>query len=203
MLRQLLIISFILVYSYAYTQERPVKIIDTTKANRLLLYAVNENEQDLDVKITVTGTGFRQSKGKARLIRVPATSKVNVKSLIIERGKTPSYTYELEVNDSLSRRALKKPFKLIKIEAMRPILVYLTERCVGCNSLIASIKESKYLFRTENLSDKPKMEEYLENTLKNTKTPLTSITNPIVSLGGKLYFDITTYEQLVEALSEE
>lgn len=61
--------------------------------------------------ITITGTNFRQSKARPRLIRVPSASKVHLKTLILLRGKTPSYTYDLKINDSLSRRALKKTFE--------------------------------------------------------------------------------------------
>ncbi|WP_299209852.1 hypothetical protein [uncultured Dokdonia sp.] len=202
MLKKLPLIVLLLLTFISKAQDRPIKIIDEQKANRLLLYAVNENEQDLDVMITVTGSGFRQSKAKPRLTRIPATSKVNIKSLIIERGKTPNYTYEIVVNDSLSKRALKRPFELVKIEAIRPILIYLTDTCTSCDSLIASLEESIYLFKTQPLSEQPKMQEYLEKTFANSTTPLVSLTTPIVNLGGKIFVDIETYEQLMEKLKE-
>ncbi len=202
MFKKLPLILLVLVTFISKAQDRPIKIIDEQVKNRLFLYAVNENEKDLDVMITVTGTGFRQSKAKPRLTRIPATSKVNIKSLIIERGKTPNYTYELVVNDSLSRRALKRPFELVKIEAKRPILIYLTDTCTSCDSLIASLEESIYLFKTEPLSAQPKMQAYLEKTLANSTTPLASLTAPIVNLGGKIFVDIETYEQLMEKLKE-
>ena len=183
-------------------QDRPIKITDEQKANRLFIYATNENEKDLDVMITITGTGFRQSKAKPRLTRIPATSKVNIKSLIIERGKTPNYEYELVVNDSLSRRALKRPFELVKIEAKRPILIYLTDNCTTCDSLVASLEESIYLFKTQPLSEQPKMKEYLEKSLEKSATPLASLTTPILNLGGKIFVDIETYEQLMDKLKE-
>ncbi len=201
MLKKLPIILLLFLVCTVKAQDRPIKIIDEKKANRLLLYAVNENEKDLDILVTITGTGFRQSKAKSRLRRIPATSKVNIKSLIIERGKTPNYTYEIVVNDSLSRRALKRPFELIKIEAKRPILIYQTEQCTSCDSLISSLENSIYLFKTQKLSEQPKMQEYLEKTLANSTTPLASLTTPIVNLGGKIFVDIETYEKLIETLA--
>jgi hypothetical protein len=201
MIKKLPLILLLFVVCIAKAQDRPIKIIDEKKANRLLLFAVNENEKDLDVMVTITGTGFRQSKSKPRLTRIPATSKVNIKSLVIERGKTPNYEYEIVVNDSLSRRALKRPFELIKIEAKRPILIYLTERCTSCDSLIASLENSIYLFKTQQLSEQPKMRDYLEKTLANSATPLGELTTPIVNLGGKIFVDIETYEKLMETLA--
>lgn len=202
MLKKLPLIALLLFTFISKAQDRPIKIIDEQKANRLFLYAVNENEKDLDVMITVTGTGFRQSKAKPRLTRIPATSKVNIKSLIIERGKTPNYTYEIVVNDSLSRRALKRPFELVKIEAKRPILIYLTDNCTTCDSLVASLEESIYLFKTQPLSEQPKMKAYLEKSLEKSATPLASLTTPILNLGGKIFVDIETYEQLMDKLKE-
>ena len=75
----------------AWSQERPIEIEDEQKLNRLYLYAVNTNLQAFDVGITVTGTGFRQRAGKVRMVHVPARSRVQLSSLIIERGKEPKY----------------------------------------------------------------------------------------------------------------
>lgn len=202
MLKKLPLIALLLFTFISKAQDRPIKITDEQKANRLFIYATNENEKDLDVMITITGTGFRQSKAKPRLTRIPATSKVTIKSLIIERGKTPNYEYELVVNDSLSRRALKRPFELVKIEAKRPILVYLTDTCTSCDSLVANLEKSIYLFKTQPLSEQPKMQEYLEKSLEKSATPLASLTTPILNLGGKIFVDIETYEQLMDKLKE-
>jgi len=203
MFKILLTLLLISTINLSYAQEHPLRIEDEQQANRLLLYAVNENEQAFDILLTVKGSYFRQPKGKARWIHVPATSRVNVKSLIVERGKKAIYTYEMEVNDSLSRRALKKPFKSIKIEAKKPIIVYLTDRCITCDSLISGLDSSKYLYKTKVLSELPKTEEYLRKTFNNSTTPFDTVTNPFISLGGKYYGDIGTYDELLERLNEE
>jgi len=64
------------------------------------------------------------------------------------------------------------------------------------------LEESIYLFKTQPLSEQPKMQEYLEKTFANSTTPLVSLTTPIVNLGGKIFVDIETYEQLMEKLKE-
>jgi glutaredoxin len=184
-------------------QERPVKIIDERVNNRLMIYAVNENEQDLDVAIKIEGTGFRQRAGVPRLHRVPKASKVNIASLVIERGRVPVYTYELTVNDSLSRRVVRKPSEQIKIDPKKNILVYLKEDCGSCEGLVRKLDSSYYKFRTMDLSEKPEVKDYLVRTFKYTKTPYDSITNPIVSLGGTLYSEIENYDQLVAKLNDE
>ena len=203
MLKILLPIYVMLSFTVCYGQDRPIRIVDEQKANRLLLYAVNENEQAFDIQITIKGSYFRQPKGKARWIHLPAASKVQVKSLIVERGKRAIYTYELETNDSLSRRALKKPAIPIKIEAKKAIVLYLTDRCNTCDSLIANLDKSKYLYKTKNLNDHPKTEEYLKSTFDRSTTPFDKVMNAFISLGGKYYGDIATYDELLERLNAE
>lgn len=198
--------SALLFFSFLTTisaQERPVKIVDERVQNRLMIYAVNENEQDLDVSIKIEGTGFRQRAGVPRLHRVPKASKVNIASLVIERGRVPVYTYELTVNDSLSRRVVRKPAEQIKIDPKKNILVYLKEGCTSCDSLVSKLDKSYYKYRSMDLREKPEVKDFLVRTFKYTKTPYDSITNPIISLGGTLYSEIETYEQLVAKLNDE
>ena len=108
----------------AVGQEWAIKIEEQQIPNRIALYAVNENEQDLDVMLTVSGTNFRQSRARPRFIRVPATSKVHMKTIVLLRGKTPSYTFEIEVNDSLSTRSLKKEYEIIKVRPLPNLLLF-------------------------------------------------------------------------------
>ena len=197
------ILLVFLVNISALAQLRPVKIVDERLNNRLMIYAVNENEQDLDVAIKVKGTGFRQRAGTPRLFRVPKASKVNILSLVVERGRVPVYTYELTVNDSLSRRVVRKPAEQIKIDPRKNILVYLKEGCTSCDSLVSKLDSSYYKYRTLNLEEKLEVKEFLIRTFKYTKTPYDSISNPIISLGGTLYSEISTYDELLEKLNGE
>lgn len=184
-------------------QIRPVKIVDETENNRILIYAINENEFDLDVSIEIEGWGFRQRAGVPRLYRVPKASKVNIANLIVERGLKAAYTYKLKVNDSLSRRVVRMKAIPVKIDPRKNILVYLKDGCTSCDSLISNLDRSYYNYRKMELSEKPEVKEFLINTFRYTETPYDSIRNPIVSLGGTLYSEIETYEQLLEKLNGE
>lgn len=199
-MRLLPTIILMLMVSHGFSQQRPVVIESETKANRIMLYAVNQNEIDLDVLLTVSGSNFRQSAAKPRWYRVPAASKVPIKSLIQERDKTARYRCEVEVRDSLSRRAIRKPSEQIKIKPKAPLKVYRKENCLSCDSIINGLNNSYYLFEQKNLEDEPKMKEYLVKAFENSVTPFDSITNPVIILGGKYYYDISTYEQLRDTL---
>lgn len=201
-MKTILLLSIFLFSATLVGQERPIKVVTEEIPNRLALYAVNENDQDFDVKITVTGTNFRQSKARPRFIRLPATSKVHLKTLVLMRGKKPSYSYDLVVNDSLSRRALKKEFEKIKIPPKKPIVVYLPKNCTSCDSLLTPLQQGKYLFKSHELNAKPEMQKQLQGAL-GSANPIDSLLTPIINLGGRLFTQITTYEALLEALEKE
>ena len=116
MFKKLAIILSVVCISFSATaQLKEIKIEEVKKANRIFLYALNENLVDLDISIEIEGTGIRKPSGKPRLTRVPATSKVNIMSLIVEREKTPNYTYKLNVSEELSRRVIIKESTPIKV----------------------------------------------------------------------------------------
>lgn len=181
-------------------QELPIKIVTEDIPNRLAFYAVNENDQDVDVMLTLSGTNFRQSKGRPRLVRVPGVSKVHLKTIILMRGKQPNYTYELSVNDSLSRRALKKEAKRIKVMPKKSITLYITDLCQRCDSMLVDMEKGKYKFNAHRLTERPEIKEQLKNSFPST---LDSITTPIFNLGGRLYTRIEDYDKLLETLHKE
>ena len=197
------IIFFLLIIGNAYGQNSDIKITDEIKNNRLSVYALNQSETDYDVKINITGKNIRQSSAKPRFIRVPAASKVLLKSLIIERKKQPSYTYELEVNDSLSRRALKPSAKPIRINPKKQIVVYLSDYCQTCDTILSGLNNSKYIFSTINLTEKPDVKERMKTYLEGTIPSLDTLVNPVISLGGVLHTKIDNYNLLLEELKKK
>lgn len=200
----LFFVLFALITKVAYAQEVPIEIEEEKVNNRLLLYAVNKNLKDYDVSIEVEGTGFKKRAGIARKVRVPATSRVNLISLVIERLHQPMYTYTLDVSDSLSRRALRKEYELIKIDPKKPITLYITDLCTTkCDSLISSLSNSVYNYKTVKLSEDENIKTQLASSLVGGAERLAEMDTPIVMLGGKMYVKIETYEELMARLAEE
>ncbi|KRO67015.1 MAG: hypothetical protein ABR84_02260 [Cryomorphaceae bacterium BACL21 MAG-121220-bin10] len=187
----------------AWSQERPIEIEDEQKLNRLYLYAVNTNLQAFDVGITVTGTGFRQRAGKVRMVHVPARSRVQLSSLIIERGKEPKYEYTLEVSSELSPRALKSEFELIKIEPKFPVTIYQSAGCAEqCTALIAALDESPYRYTHTVLADYPKVFEQISGLIVGGAERLEAMETPIVMMAGKMFLTLSTYEEVMAKMEE-
>lgn len=197
-LKTVLLLLFIGVNTYA--QDTPLRVETKDIPNRLAFYAVNENEQEFDVQIKISGTNFRQSQGRPRWIRVPAASKVHLKTIVLTRGKRPNYTYDLLVNDSLSRRALKKEFERIKIKPKKSITVYITEGCLSCDSIVDPLDASNYKYIKHFLSEKPEIRDQLKNYLP---AAIDSIKTPILNIGGRLFTQIESYDKLLAELDKE
>tara|TARA_R110000772_G_scaffold205529_1_gene316174 strand:+ start:64 stop:666 length:603 start_codon:yes stop_codon:yes gene_type:complete len=200
MLKNLLLVCFIVgSTSSLFSQDSIIKIVDEKVSNRLMLYAVNETDIDYDVTITVEGVGFRQSSAKPRVTRVPAASKVNIARLSLIKGKFLDYSYKLVVTDSLSRRALRRQAESIKVKPKKLITVYIPENCMSCDSIMKPLNDSKYLFTSFNLGEKPEIKEQLGLPISQ----LDSMQTPLFSLGGLLYPKVKNYDQLLEKLLEE
>lgn len=206
MLKQITFFAFLLFLSTSplFSQEYTVEIEDKLQANRLQLFAVNKNLVDLDVAIEVDGSGFKKREGREIYYRVPATSKVNIMTLIVERNKQALYTYKLKVNDSLSRRSRQVPFELIKIDPKKPITLFLPQNCTTkCDTLINSLNESPYLYRMVKVAEDENVKSQLSAALAGGLERLESMDTPIVMLGGKMYVMIETYDDLMARMEEE
>jgi hypothetical protein len=197
---KLVVALVVLLLTKSNAQELPIKVVTEDIPNRLAFYAINENDQDVDVMLTISGTNFRQSKGKPRLIRVPGVSKVHLQTIILTRGKQPNYTCDLTVNDSLSRRALKKDAKPVKVKPKKSITLYITDKCESCDSMLVAMETGKYEFNAHRLTEKPEIAKQLRSSFPTT---LDSIATPIFNLGGRLYTRIENYDELLETLRKE
>lgn len=201
MLKEIVFIVFIIIGNV--NAQKPIKIIEEKLQNRLVLYAENQSEIDYDVKITVTGKNIRQSSGKPRFFRVPSASKVLIKTLIVPRGKQPSYTYKLEINDSLSKRSLKRPVIPIKIKPKKRIIIYTTDICETCEEIINGLTNGIYIFESYPIAQHPKIKDRLVKALANTNAPFDSVKNPIINLAGRIFVDIDSYHSLMEEINKE
>ncbi|WP_276392121.1 hypothetical protein [Eudoraea chungangensis] len=191
------VLWILMIGSLGYSQKYKVEIVTEDISNRIAFYALNKNEKDLDVLLTISGTNFRQSRGRPRFIRVPATSKVHMKTIVLMRDKTPTYTYKLQINDSLSSRSLIKEYEEIKIDPPNNILVYITEGCQTCDSLISALDSSKYNYKKMEVEGGTSLYEQLQMSF-GPEVPLDSIVTPIVNIGGKLFTRLETYDLVVK-----
>ncbi len=184
-------------------QTSPINVVVEDIPNRLAFFAINESTADYDVMVTISGTNFRQSKAKPRLIRVPAASKVHIKTIMLIRGKKPSYTYSIVQNDSLSKRAIKKPFEKIKINPKKQITLYIPHNCTSCDSIILPLENGNYKYISFLLSENEELSRQLQRSFGANSTPVDSLKTPIINLGGKLYTNIETYQKLLDELDKE
>jgi len=191
--------------SLLHAQQKEIQVIEKVNLNKVSFFALNETETDYDVLFSVSGTNIRQSKAKPRWIRIPAASKVHLKNIYLFRDKKPAYSYDLQVNDSLSKRALKKPHVKITLPPKRKIpeknlVIYVPAPCTSCEVLIAALEKDFYAYRVVTLANNDDIVNQLSKAFPNTSIPLTEREYPIISIEGRLYTSVNSYEQLKEVL---
>ncbi len=207
-LKKALTIVFCLVVSHLSAQVGPVKVTETKSKNRIAFFAENRTFTDYDVLFEVKGSNFRQSAAKPRWIRVPAASRVHLKTIILMRDKQPVYTKTLKTNDSLSKRALKKEFEVLdipppKIKPKKQITIYTSSGCASCDSIVSQLSSKNYIFRSVSLDEKPEVKEQLGKFLAKSTQEMDSLSSPIISLDGRLYSWITSFDQMMEEVEKD
>lgn len=199
-----LAICFLLHLVVSQAQEEFVEISEERVNNRVYIYASNMSLTDLDVSIEVTGTGFRKRGGRTRVYRLPGRSKILIHTLVAERKQVPLYKYTLNVSDSLSRRVVRPEFELIKIQPKKKITLFLPDSCKAkCDSLIRPLDDSPFTYDSIKISDNEAVKTQIAGALIGGTQRLDTLTSPIVMVGGKMYIQVATYDELLEKLNEE
>ena len=194
--------------TFSYAQSGSIKVIENKSRNRITFFAENWTYKDYDVLFEVKGKNFRQSAAKPRWIRVPAASKVHLKTIILLRDKTPVYSKIFKKRDSLSKRAVKKEYTKLdipppKVKPKKQITIYTFDGCNGCDSIVSKLNAQNFLFRSVSLDEKPDVKEQLGKYLSKSVQEMDSLSSPIISLGGKLYSWITNFEQMMEEVEKD
>ncbi|MEM9076343.1 MAG: glutaredoxin domain-containing protein [Bacteroidota bacterium] len=194
--------------TFTYAQLGSIKVVESKSKNRITFFAENKTYTDYDVYFEVKGKNFRQSAAKPRWIRVPAAAKVHLKTIILLRDKTPVYSKIFKKRDSLSKRAVKKEFTKLdlpppKVKPKKQITVYTFDGCNTCDSIVSKLNAQNLLFRSVSLDEKPDVKEQLGKYLSKSTQEMDSLTSPIISLDGRLYGWITSFDQMMEEVEKE
>lgn len=197
------LLSFVLLMGFSIRAQEAIKITDSIDKNRLLIYATNQTLTDLDILLTLDGSGFRQRAGAPRRMHIPARAKVNVLSLVIERGKTPYYDYHVETFEELAARSLKfEIIELVKVKPPAPIHLIFPDTCTNCEELLAQMNEGPYDFFQRSLSDNEDMKTQLAPAFIGTTYDIDTIDTAIVMIGGKVFPQLQTYEEIIAKINE-
>nr|WP_298998792.1 glutaredoxin domain-containing protein [uncultured Allomuricauda sp.] len=203
-----MVMLFCLSATVTYAQPASIKVVETKSKNRITFFAENKTYADYDVLFEVKGKNFRQSAAKPRWIRVPAASKVHLKTIILLRDKTPVYSKIFKTSDSLSKRAVKKEYTKLdlpppKVKPKKQITIYTFQGCDTCDSIVSKLNTKNFLFRSVSLDKNPEVKEQLAKYLSKSTQEMDSLSSPIISLGGRLYSWITNFDQMMEELEKD
>ncbi len=133
---------------------------------------------------------------------------VHLKTIILLRDKRPVYTKTLRTNDSLSKRALKREFEVSyipppKVRPKKQITIYTSKGCDTCDSIVSRLNAGNFIFRSVSLDEEPEVKEQLGQILSRSTQEMDSLSSLIISLGGRLYTRITTFDRMMEEMEKD
>ena len=92
----------------------------------------------------------------------------------------------------------------IKIDPKKPITLFIPKNCsTKCDTLVSSLNESPYKYRKVMIEEDERVKQQLSGALVGGIERLDSMDTPIVSIGGKMYVTLETYEELMARMEEE
>ena len=117
---------------------------------------------------------------------------------------------DFRTNDSLPKQARKKksevvdvPSPKVKPKKKKQITIYTSKGCVACDSIIGRLNAGNFTFRSVSLDEEPEVKEQLGQFLSKSLQEMDSLSGPIISLGGRLYTGITTFDGMMEEMEKE
>ncbi len=114
----------------------------------------------------------------------------------------------LRTNDSLSKRARKKESEVLdippsKVRPKKQIIIYTSKGCSACDSIVDRLNSQNFIFRSVSLDENPEVKKQLGQFLSRSAQQMDSLSSPIISLGGRLYNRITTFDQMMEEMEKD
>ncbi len=161
-------------------------------------------------------------KGKYEVLRRVSSQETSEMAYVLESYRWKEYMrikdriqpipepFGFRANDSLPKRAGKKKSEVVDIPPpeVRPkkkkqITIYTFKGCGACDSIIGQLNAGNFTFRSVSLDESPEVKEQLGQILSKSAQAMDSLSGPIISLGGKLYSKITTFDRMMEEMEKE
>ncbi|WP_396591692.1 hypothetical protein [Allomuricauda sp. R78024] len=161
-------------------------------------------------------------KAKYQLLRRVSSLETSVMADVLESYRWQEYMrvkpqiqpipipLDLRTNDSLPKRARKKESEVLDIPSskVRPkkkkqITIYTSKGCDACDSIIGQLNTGNFIFINVSLDETPEVKEQLGQILSRSTQEMNSLSSPIISLGGRLYTGITTFDRMMEEMEKD
>ncbi|UII76440.1 hypothetical protein LV716_01250 [Flagellimonas sp. HMM57] len=163
-------------------------------------------------------------KGKYEVLRRVSSRETSEMAHVLESYRWQEYMrvkpqiqpipipLDFSANDSLPKRARKKEPEVVDVpppkvepkkKKQKQITIYTYKGCGACDSIVGQLKAGNFTFRSVSLDERPEVKEQLGQILSKSAEEMDSLSSPVISLGGRLYNRITTFDQMMEEMGKD
>jgi len=192
---------------FSQNDHKYVKLTEQKKGKRVTLYAQNTDSIPYDIFLKVETKDFRRSSNRPVLRTIPPESKVKLLTLIQLTGSEGQYNSIFVVNEVAYKLEIFKDkealeFKLDNAINNVKVDLFTKNDCSICPNAKTILNRNKIKFTEYNIDQDSTHYNNIIKAFKTKKGDNTLNHIPVLKVKDKVYNNIKTLKDFVEALKE-
>lgn len=205
---RLQLLTFLLISSIAFSQEKAVEVIYAQDEEGFTFSAKNNRNVQYELTLTITPTNLSGYKDPIKKL-VPANSTVTLTELYFVKNKKGSFEYsysfeprmtENEIAQREKRLAEKSASQISGIN--QGIVVFSKDGCPRCHFTTTYLLDNNIDFRYINTSEDVDQNRLMWELLKKDNPQLRSVTLPVILVDGEISYNIQDLKETVSNLNQ-
>lgn len=205
---RLQLLTFLLISSIAFSQEKAVEVIYAQDEEGFTFSAKNNRNVQYELTLTITPTNLSGYKDPIKKL-VPANSTVALTELYFVKNKKGSFEYsysfeprmtENEIAQREKRLAEKSASQISDIN--QGIVVFSKDGCPRCHFTTTYLLDNNIDFRYINTSEDVDQNRLMWELLKKDNPQLRSVTLPVILVDGEISYNIQDLKETVSNLNQ-
>lgn len=205
---RLQLLTFLLISSIAFSQEKAVEVIYAQDEEGFTFSAKNNRNVQYELTLTITPTNLSGYKDPIKKL-VPANSTVTLTELYFVKNKKGSFEYsysfeprmtENEIAQREKRLAEKSASQISDIN--QGIVVFSKDGCPRCHFTTTYLLDNNIDFRYINTTEDVDQNRLMWELLKKDNPQLTSVTLPVILVDGEISYNIQDLKETVSNLNQ-
>ena len=198
-----IIVGLFLLFSVqGFSQGLKVLISEKKSGKRVVLFAENKTNDTLNVFLMVNSEGFRKSANKPVIKNIPPATKVSMLTMI-EMSDVPStYTYDLIVNEDLTKTSIstENQAKDIEKQLYGKLVLFTNANCTDCTQLITELNSKRIPHRVFDINKDQVIYRQFMAHIERSLTVETKIRFPIIWNKEEVIFGYDNVDDVLKRL---
>lgn len=197
------LLTFLLISSIAFSQEKAVKVTYSQDKEGFTFSAKNNRNVQYELILTITPTYLSGYKEPIKKL-VPANTTVQLTKLSFIKKRKGSFKYsysfrpkmtEMEIVEREKKLAEKSASEINDIN--KGIIVFSKEGCPRCHFTTTYLLENNIDFIYINTTGNVNPNKLMWKLLKKNNPQLNSVTFPVILVDGKISYNIKNLKKTV------